>query len=274
MRLRYELTPSSEHSFPIYIESIGYQVEQEKIRRDQGYPYYHWIETVKGEGGITFAGKTQELPTGTGVLLLPHVSHAYEATTSRQWSTQYLTFSGTMIQDILLLLGLNISALYRWSADTPAHEGIQRILTRIIQDPDFSGLYASADLYQFLMTLKRYGQTKNKLPLSDTMLKLQPLLDWLEDGFANPDIGLSDMAALLSITPRHMNTLFRNAFGASPYAYLIALRIRKSKKLLLQYPEHSITRLTRDVGFRDASHFVATFRHYVGFTPERFRELN
>jgi AraC family transcriptional regulator, arabinose operon regulatory protein len=98
-------------------------------------------------------------------------------------------------------------SLYRWSADTPPYEGIHRILRRIENDPDFSGFYATADLYQFLMTLKRYGQTKNKLPLSDTMLKLQPLLDWLDENYSNPEIGLIKMAQKLSITPRYMNTL-------------------------------------------------------------------
>jgi AraC family transcriptional regulator of arabinose operon len=273
MGIRFELTPATEQKLPLYIESVGHNDEQEKIVRDEGYPFYHWIQTVTGEGRISFAGKTQDLPVGTGVLLLPHISHAYEAT-QNQWSTQYLTFDGTMVKDILLLLGLNISALYRWSADTPPHEGIQRILRRIENDPDFSGFYASADLYQFLMTLKRYGQTKKKLPLSDTMLKLQPLLDWLDQSYLTPDIGLNDMALMLSITPRHMNTLFRHTFRHSPYAYLIALRIRKSKELLLQNPHFSINKITQAVGFRDTSHFVATFRQYVGFTPERFREMN
>jgi AraC family transcriptional regulator of arabinose operon len=273
MRLRYELTPSTEQKLPIYIESVGHNLEQEKIQRDGGYPYYHWIHTIEGEGRITFGGRTQELPLGTGVFLLPYISHAYEATQTH-WSTQYLTFDGTMVQDILIMLGLNQSAIYHWSSDIAIQETINRILRRIDSDSDFHGLYASADVYQFIMTLKRYGQTKNKLPLSETMLKLQPLLDWLEDSYSNPDIGLIEMAQKLSITPRHMNTLFRNTFAHSPYAYLIALRIRKSKELLLRTPHSSIKLITQAVGFRDTSHFVATFRQYVGFTPERFRELN
>jgi AraC family transcriptional regulator, arabinose operon regulatory protein len=273
MHIRYELTPSTEQRLPLYIESVGHNDEQEKIVRDEGYPFYHWIQTFAGGGQITIEGKVHELPIGTGVLLLPHISHAYQATQSH-WATQYLTFGGTMVQDILLLINLNKSAFYRWNTDTPLHLGIERILVRIKNDPDFSGFYASADLYQFMMTLKRYGQTSNKLPLSDTLLKLRPLLDWLDENFSNPEIGLIEMAQLLKITPRHMNTLFRHTFGHSPYAYLIALRIRKSKELLLQNPQFSINKITQAVGFRDTSHFVATFRQYVGFTPERFRELN
>jgi AraC family transcriptional regulator of arabinose operon len=273
MRLRFELTPATDQKLPLFIESVGHNNEQEKIVRDAGYPFYHWIQTIEGEGYITFEGKTQELPIGTGVLLLPYVSHAYEAAQSH-WSTQYLTFDGNMVQDILLLIGLNKSAVYRWGIDTPLELAIHQILRRIEFDPDLSGLYASADLYQFLMTLKRYGHSNNKLPLSDTLNKLQPLLDWFETDYMNPDIGLNEMAEQLQFTPRHLNTLFRIAFGISPYAYLIALRIRKSKELLLRNPTLPVHLITVAAGFRDASHFIATFRQYVGFTPERFRELN
>lgn len=273
MRIRFELTPSTEQKLPMYIESIGHNLEQEKIQRDEGYPYYHWIHTTEGEGRITFGGRTQDLPLGTGVLLLPHISHAYEATQSH-WSTQYLTFDGTMVQDILLMLGLNQSALYRWSSDIAIYETIQQILLRIEHDSDFNGLYASADLYKFIMTLKRFGQPNNKQAQTDTLLKLEPLLDWLEDSYSNPEIGLIEMAQILSVTPRYLNTLFRNTFAHTPYAHLIALRIRKSKELLLRTPHSSIKLITQAVGFRDTSHFIATFRQYVGFTPEKFREMN
>ena len=99
-----------------------------------GYPYYHWIHTIEGAGRITYGGKTQELPLGTGVLLLPYISHAYEAT-QNHWTTQYLTFGGTMVQDILIMLGLNQSAFYHWSSDIVIHEAIRRILFELSMMP-------------------------------------------------------------------------------------------------------------------------------------------
>ncbi len=65
------------------------------------------------------------------------------------------------------------------------------------------------------------------------MVQLQPLLIWLESHYHNPDIGLEEMAGILEITPRYMNTLFQHAFGLSPYSYLIMMRLRKSKEMLL-----------------------------------------
>ncbi len=71
-----------------------------------------------------------------------------------------------------------------------------------------------------------------------------------------------------------MNTLFQHAFGLSPYSYLIMMRLRKSKEMLLKQQHQTVKDVAEQVGFRDTSHFVASFRKHVGLTPERFRQMN
>jgi AraC family transcriptional regulator of arabinose operon len=273
MEQRYVLTPKVEQFLPLFIESVGSRTDQEKIIRDQGYPFFHWIQTTEGEGEIKIGGIRYTLPQNTGVLLFPYVAHSYGSISSR-WSTQYLTFDGPLINEVLTLLGFFESTFFRLSTDTLLHLSITRMLMRIKTETHFSGSHASADLYSFLMNLKNYGQTNDKLPFSSSLSKLQPLLDWLEYHYGDPNIGLNEMAANLKITSRHLNTQFRQVFGHSPYAYLIMLRIRKSKELLLLNPSFSVKKIAEAVGFRDTSHFVATFRKYVGFTPEQFRQMN
>ncbi|MDF2651569.1 MAG: AraC family transcriptional regulator [Paenibacillus sp.] len=82
------------------------------------------------------------------------------------------------------------------------------------------------------------------------------------------------MAGIIAITPRHMNTLFQHAFGLSPYSYLIMMRLRKSKEVLLKQENRTVKDVAAQVGFRDTSHFVASFRKHVGLTPVRFRQMN
>ncbi|MNI98072.1 Regulatory protein PchR [compost metagenome] len=81
------------------------------------------------------------------------------------------------------------------------------------------------------------------------------------------------MAAILGITPRHLNTLFKQSFGMTAYSYFILLRIRKSKELMTGDRMLTIKETATRVGFRDASHFVATFRRIEHVTPEQFRTL-
>ncbi|MNP77437.1 Melibiose operon regulatory protein [compost metagenome] len=57
------------------------------------------------------------------------------------------------------------------------------------------------------------------------------------------------------------------------YSYFILLRIRKAKEIMTGDTALTIRETAVRVGFRDASHFVATFRRIEGVTPEQFRNL-
>lgn len=81
------------------------------------------------------------------------------------------------------------------------------------------------------------------------------------------------MAAQLGIGKRQLNERFRDLFGQTAYAYLIQLRLRKAKEWLPSRPDWTVRRIGEAVGFRDASHFVATFRQKEGMTPETYRKL-
>ncbi|MNE61785.1 Transcriptional activator NphR [compost metagenome] len=138
---------------------------------------------------------------------------------------------------------------------------------------DPSGWRHSAHLYRFLTLLRTDARTDNRPSMSKRLERIQALLEWLEKEFADPGIGLADMASQLGIGERQLNERFRELFGQTAYAYLIQLRIRKAKEWLPSRPDWTIRRIGEAVGFRDASHFVATFRQKEGMTPDTYRKL-
>ncbi|ASA25940.1 AraC family transcriptional regulator [Paenibacillus donghaensis] len=259
---------------PITLDSMGYNPNQEKFSRPEGYHTYHWIQTAKGEGTIHFDNKTISLSAGSGVLLLPHVPHSYESASARAWHSYYLTFGGNSAHQILEDLGLRSSAFYRWEEEAPLSLMLKQMLDRHDAAEDMFSLGASTDAYRFLLTLGKYGQLHNNTAISRNVDKLQPLLKWMDIHYGDPDIGLYDLAEQLEVSGRYLNSLFLQTFGLSPYAYFVRLRIRKSKELLVSQPQLTVKAISRLVGFRDASHYVATFRKQSGTTPEQFRRLN
>src|SRR5699024_1153452 len=104
----------SENPLPLYIDSIGYNPHELDFNRSEGYPYYHWLQTVEGEGIIELANQTFSLTPGKGILLTPYTPHSYfsdhEATVL--WKTYYITFTGAAIDPILNALDMNYSAFY------------------------------------------------------------------------------------------------------------------------------------------------------------------
>lgn len=280
MRLLAEIIPrrivfaqeGGQH-LPITLDSMGYNPDQEKVSRPDGYDTYHWLQTSEGEGIIHFDNKTITLPEGSGLLLLPYTPHRYEASTAN-WRTYYLTFGGSSAGSILETLGLNSNSYYRWESEAPLNHLLKEMLDRHDPSQDMFSLGVSTDAYRFLLTLSKYGQLHNNTTISRNVDKLQPLLKWMDSHYDDPDLGLTDLADQLGVSGRYLNNLFVQTFGLSPYAYFVRLRIRKSKELLVSQPELTVKTISKLVGFRDVSHYVATFRKQSGATPEQFRRLH
>ncbi len=272
--LRRAVFPTPSESLPLQMETIGLNLEQEYIERPEGYPCFHWLQTLEGEGELNVQGKAFKLPERSGILLHPHAPHFYCAR-SPIWKTGYVTFTGTLASSFTVDLHGSFSEKIQWDRnDDEITLQLKRILRLAESGSDASGWKSSAELYRFLTLLKTNGRT-NRLPsLSRRLERIQGLLDWLEKEYANPDLGLAMMAEQLNIGERQLNERFRELFGQTAYAYLIQLRLRKAKEWLPARPDRTVRQIGEAVGFRDASHFVATFRQKEGMTPEKYRRLH
>lgn len=268
------VAPTTSELLPMQIDTIGLNPDQEHMNRPEGYPCFHWLHTLEGEGEIHALGLSWKLPESTGFLLYPNVPHEYYAKNGR-WHTAYLTFTGSMAAVCASALFGTASAKYQWdqSEKGPPQQFISMLdLAESGNDP--AGWHNSAELYRFMTLLKTNG-TNNQLPsLAKRLERVQQLLLWLEKEYANPGIGLAEMAAQLRIGARQLNERFKESLGQSAYAYLIQLRLRKAKEWLPSRPEMTVREIGEAVGFRDASHFIATFRQRVGMTPEKYRKLH
>lgn len=263
--------PRPDPSVPLFLESVGFNPEQEPISRSEGFPYYHWLQTAVGEGKVTFGERTVVLPPNYGVLFLPHVPHRYEAITA-PWETYYITFGGPLAVFVLESLGLHDNIVFHWPSESEQTSLVQQMLTQILSQRDVTGLDYSVAIYRFLVSLKKHGKIDRHPSIHHLVERLTPLLQWLESDYTNPDLGTDEMAAIMGVSPRHLNSLFKQALGVTPYRYLIYLRIRKAKEWMVREKSLPVKEIASRVGFRDTSHFIATFRMAEGTSPQKYRE--
>ncbi|MDU3818588.1 MAG: AraC family transcriptional regulator [Pantoea sp.] len=93
--------------------------------------------------------------------------------------------------------------------------------------------------------------------------------DYLHDAMAQ-DIGLDDLARYAGIDRFRLTRQFQKAFGQSPHAYLVRLRLRNARALLAQgiHP----ARVAAQVGFADQSHLGRWFRRAYRMTPAAYQQ--
>ena len=93
--------------------------------------------------------------------------------------------------------------------------------------------------------------------------------------FANPDLSLDLLAAVLKINPRYLSTILNNALGKSFYDFINFHRIQEVK-LLLKDPGNknlTIEAIAYIAGFKSKSSFNSAFKKYTRMTPREFMKL-
>lgn len=80
-----------------------------------------------------------------------------------------------------------------------------------------------------------------------------------------------DYAALLYVTPNHLNALSKDVTGRSA-GELIRDRILLEAKRLLINAKMTVSEIAAELDFIDNSYFTKFFKKYEGVTPEAFRK--
>ncbi|MEX3895193.1 MULTISPECIES: AraC family transcriptional regulator [Paraburkholderia] len=121
--------------------------------------------------------------------------------------------------------------------------------------------------------LLRLGAQLRDAPLagdpaaSPAIARVRDLLHEQMDG--NP--GLDELAEVAGIDRFRLTRLFQRAFGTSPHAYLVRLRLRAARRLLAA--GRTPAQVAAEVGFADQSHLGRWFRRAYRMTPAAYRQM-
>ena len=112
------------------------------------------------------------------------------------------------------------------------------------------------------------GQLGESPPRGDAARPMARARDFLHDGMAG-DIGLDELAAYTGMDRFRLTRQFKQAFGQSPHAYLVSLRLRAARALLAEGQRPS--EVATAVGFSDQSHLGRWFQRAYLLTPADYR---
>ncbi len=83
------------------------------------------------------------------------------------------------------------------------------------------------------------------------------------------DLGLDELAWASGVDRFRLSRAFKAAFGITPHAYLVQLRLARARQLLASGQPPA--RVAMTLGFADQSHMGRWFRRAYGLTPAHYR---
>jgi len=93
--------------------------------------------------------------------------------------------------------------------------------------------------------------------------------DLIDRQYAKP-LDVPGIAATVHMSAGHFSRCFREAFGETPYAYLMTRRLERAMALLRK-GDMSVTEVCFAVGWTSLGSFSARFTEVVGETPTEYK---
>lgn len=129
---------------------------------------------------------------------------------------------------------------------------------------------------QFILDRIRNDQDRQHVPLQarvglfhENLIEAAALM---ESNIEEP-LALDEIAALVGVSRRQIERLFKRYVGEVPTKYYLDMRLRRARTLLLQ-TAMSIMDIAVACGFQSPPHFSKCYRNLFGHTPSAERQLS
>jgi AraC-like DNA-binding protein len=103
----------------------------------------------------------------------------------------------------------------------------------------------------------------------EDLARLRRVRDRIDRDYARP-LDVEALARDAHMSPGHFSRLFRQAYGESPYSYLMTRRIERAMALLRR-GDMSVTEVCFEVGCSSLGTFSTRFTELVGMPPGAYR---
>jgi len=262
--------PDDEQRLPLTVKGFALDYQQEPIERPKGLPLNTWLQIVSGTGEVFINGKKAIAREGMAIFLKADTPYAYHATTAG-WITHFITFSGSVCEQILSSLNIDQSGVYHVAV--PAN--LSRHFRKIARIRHSSNMQQqrllSKALYSMLLDLSlnvQYITTDLPAILNES---LQSIIRYIEEHYFEP-ISLDDLAQLVNLRKEYLCTLFKKHMGQTIFHFLQSIRIAHARIYLNQYPDKTVREISLMCGFESSSYFCRVFRQIEGTSPQRYRQ--
>ena len=252
------------------------------------HSYFEIIFIRSGEGRHSINGNIFAYGPGDVFLLGPEDFHYFEIEEPTAFC--YIRFTEVFIKDqepekstgwsraISFLLNSPYQANGSIVTQTGEKEKLEHLLTVLLaeynhreagsQEEIMNGLMKAilGILARNLVQQQATGLTEAKKPEL-----IQDVLLYIRRYILQPDLlRLEQLAANFNFSPGYLSVYFKKETGESLQGYILKYKLKLIQNRLL-FSDLSISQITHEFGFTDASHLNKLFKKYYGMGPQAFR---
>jgi len=279
----YDICALSDHQHEDLLVSrfAPYLQKHQNLSLPHKHTFYHVVMFTEGSGTHAIDFKSFDVLPNQVYFMAPGQVH--------RWNFEgpvdgyIINFSASFFQSFLLRPDyLESFPFFTGNIDDEvvninagASPAIVNIFEQLINESAITGKLnldmMRALLLQLFILVARQSQNNKQITVPNyNYTLLQSFRKLVDQNFTNIKLP-KDYAALLYITPNHLNALCNDMLGLSA-GELIRNRVILEAKRLLVNLELNINEIAGKLSFTDNSYFTKFFKKYTGLTPEEFRK--
>ncbi|WP_185937307.1 AraC family transcriptional regulator [Chitinophaga polysaccharea] len=158
---------------------------------------------------------------------------------------------------------------------TPEMEFLHQHIFSLLRKTHYPRLWAEQLMNDLFMMVLSAGDPLHPLPpLNDKQKRnylpaIEQVKIFINENYAD-NVTLPQLAALGNMSPFHFNRLFKQITAATPYNYLLQVRLKQAT-LQLRNTSLPVTDIAFSTGFNSLEHFSAAYKKQFGKSPSSMR---
>lgn len=253
------------------------------LHRAHRHSFYHIVLFTEGKGNHTIDFEQFPVQQGQIYFMAPGQVHSwnfkgevdgYIINFSSELFTNFKQESN-YLEQFSFFNGIAKDSVFKLKGKT--YEEVKRLFEQVISERQANGAYAADLIRSLLVALFIHVSRANPASLAEeapkqNMLILHNFRKLVDTYYAEKHLP-KDYAAMLYITPNHLNALCNDLLGKQA-GEVIRERILLEAKRLLINADMTIQEIAYRLHFTDNSHFGKFFKKYTTLTPEDFRKAS
>lgn len=267
----FSLLTEKDTALPIFVTGVGFEEYQDHVTRKEGFPNYHLAFCENGAGKLLIGGGEYVIEKGAAFFFRPDIPHEYYPV-AEPWSIRWIIFLGSGVDALLNSINFGRFEVFRVNSPEEIIFCYNKLYKTLSVKKSTNMVEASGIIYSLLANMNNLTEHEHTESKTQASGRLNAVIEHIKGNFRK-DLSIEGLAELAGVSPSYLCRAFRQAYGMSPFAYIMRYRINAAKEWLINYPQKRIKDIALESGFNNCSYFGSVFKGYEGCSPNRFRKL-